>query len=86
MGKLLVVVGLLIAVVGVLVMLGVPLGRLPGDISYRRGNTTFYFPLMTSILVQRAADAAAGVSAAITEADWRSKPTGGSRRWRSSTG
>jgi hypothetical protein len=51
MGKLLVVVGLLIAAAGVLVMLGLPIGRLPGDIYYRRGNTTFYFPLTTSILV-----------------------------------
>ena len=50
MGKLLVIVGLLVAVVGLLVMLGVPIGRLPGDISYRRGNTTFYFPLVTSIV------------------------------------
>jgi hypothetical protein len=49
-GKLLVVVGLLIAVVGVLVMLGVPIGRLPGDITYRRGQTTFYFPIVTSII------------------------------------
>jgi hypothetical protein len=50
-GKGLVVVGLLIAFVGVLVMWGVPLGRLPGDFSYERGNTRFYFPLTTSILV-----------------------------------
>ena len=50
-GKLLVVVGLLIALAGVLVMLGVPLGRLPGDIAYERGNTRFYFPLTTSIVV-----------------------------------
>jgi hypothetical protein len=49
-GKLLVVAGLLIAFVGLLVMLGVPIGRLPGDISYRRGNTTFYFPIVTSIV------------------------------------
>ena len=28
-----------------------PLGRLPGDIVYRGKHTTFYFPLMTSILV-----------------------------------
>jgi hypothetical protein len=28
-----------------------PLGRLPGDIVYRRGNFTFYFPLVTSILL-----------------------------------
>lgn len=35
---------------GLLVHVGVPLGRLPGDISYRRGNFSFYFPLTTSIL------------------------------------
>jgi hypothetical protein len=50
MGKLLVVAGLLIALVGVFIMLGVPIGRLPGDITYRRGQTTFYFPIVTSIL------------------------------------
>jgi hypothetical protein len=49
-GKLLVIAGLLVAFVGLLVMLGVPIGRLPGDVSYRRGNTTFYFPIVTSIL------------------------------------
>jgi hypothetical protein len=51
MGKLLVVIGLVIALAGVLIMMGVPIGRLPGDISYERGNTRFYFPLTTSILV-----------------------------------
>ncbi len=50
MGKLLVIAGLLVAFVGLLVMLGAPIGRLPGDISYRRGNTTFYFPIVTSIV------------------------------------
>jgi hypothetical protein len=50
-GRLLLVVGLVIAGAGVLVMLGVPLGRLPGDVVIRRGNATFYFPLGTSILV-----------------------------------
>jgi hypothetical protein len=50
-GRLLVGIGLLITGIGVLVMLGVPLGRLPGDIVIRRGNGTFYFPLATSILV-----------------------------------
>jgi hypothetical protein len=50
MGKLLVIVGILIAGIGLLVMIGVPIGRLPGDITYRKGNTTFYFPLATSIL------------------------------------
>lgn len=51
MGKALIVLGLVIAGIGMLVSLGVPLGRLPGDITYRRGSFTFYFPLATSILV-----------------------------------
>jgi len=50
LGKLLVVVGLVIAGVGLLVMLGVPVGRLPGDVTVKRGNFTFYFPLATSIV------------------------------------
>ncbi len=50
MGKLLVIVGVIIAGIGLLVMMGLPLGRLPGDIAFRRGNTTFYFPLATSII------------------------------------
>ena len=32
-------------------MLGVPLGRLPGDFSVKRGNFAFYFPLATSIIL-----------------------------------
>jgi hypothetical protein len=51
MGKLIVLIGLGITVVGLLVMLGVPFGRLPGDIAVRRGNFSFYFPLATSIIV-----------------------------------
>jgi hypothetical protein len=51
MGRLLVIVGLVIAAIGLLVMMGLPIGRLPGDLTYRRGNTTFYFPLATSILL-----------------------------------
>lgn len=53
-GKLLVIFGLLIVVVGVLLMLveRVPwIGRLPGDIHIERGNWTFYFPLGTSLLL-----------------------------------
>ena len=51
MGKVLVLVGLLIAGVGALVMLGLPVGRLPGDIVFRRGNVTVYLPVATSILL-----------------------------------
>jgi hypothetical protein len=50
MGKLLVVIGVVIAAAGLLMMIGLPIGRLPGDITYRRGNTTVYFPLATSIV------------------------------------
>jgi hypothetical protein len=51
MGKLLIVLGLVIAGVGLLVQLGLPLGRLPGDIVIRREHSTFYFPIVTSILI-----------------------------------
>jgi hypothetical protein len=51
LGRLLIVLGLAIAGIGLLVTLGLPLGRLPGDIVVRRDNFTFYVPLGTSILV-----------------------------------
>jgi hypothetical protein len=51
MGKLLVIGGLLLAALGALMIAGVPIGRLPGDFVYRRGNATFYFPLVTSIVL-----------------------------------
>ena len=53
-GKVLVALGLLIALAGVVLMLvgRVPwLGRLPGDIHIERGNFSFYFPLVTSLLL-----------------------------------
>jgi Protein of unknown function (DUF2905) len=55
LGKVLIVAGALAFLAGVaFVLLGrahIPLGRLPGDIVYRGKNTTFYFPLATSILI-----------------------------------
>lgn len=51
MGKTLVLVGLLIAGLGLAVMAGLPIGRLPGDFSVRRGHFSFYFPLATSIVL-----------------------------------
>ncbi len=50
MGRMIVVIGLAIAGAGCLVLMGLPLGRLPGDIIYRRGGSTIYIPLATSIL------------------------------------
>jgi hypothetical protein len=55
LGKLLIILGIALAVAGLaLTLLGrthLPLGRLPGDIIYRGKNTTFYFPLATSIVL-----------------------------------
>ena len=53
-GKLLIVLGGITVVVGVLVLLAarIPwLGRLPGDVVVQRGPVTFYFPVVTSIVV-----------------------------------
>ncbi len=55
MGKLLVVFGVVLIVVGALLTLGPKLpwklGRLPGDIIIRRENFTLYFPLVTCLLL-----------------------------------
>ncbi len=55
LGKLLLFFGVILVVAGVVLMvfgrMNIPLGRLPGDIVYRGKNTTFYFPLATSILL-----------------------------------
>ena len=51
LGKTLLLAGLGIAAVGLVIMLGVPLGRLPGDFYVKRGSFSFYFPLATSILL-----------------------------------
>ena len=55
LGRVLVLVGAVAIVAGLaFIFLGranIPLGRLPGDIVYRGKNSTFYFPLATSILV-----------------------------------
>jgi Protein of unknown function (DUF2905) len=54
LGKLLVVAGIVLVVLGVLFQLGgrIPwLGRLPGDITVQREHFSFYFPITTSILL-----------------------------------
>jgi hypothetical protein len=51
MGRLLVLVGLATAGVGLLIMAGVPFGRLPGDLVFRRGTLVAYVPITTSIVV-----------------------------------
>lgn len=55
LGKLLIVFGAVAMIVGVIVVLAgranLPLGRLPGDITYRGKNTVFYFPIATCIVI-----------------------------------
>jgi len=51
MAQLLIGIGLFIAAVGVVMWLGVPIGRLPGDIVIRREGFTFYLPITTCILI-----------------------------------
>ena len=54
LGKFLVVIGFGIAAIGLLIWSGIGrnwLGRLPGDIHYTRGNVSFYFPIVTCVLV-----------------------------------
>jgi hypothetical protein len=53
-GKILIIIGLVIAGIGGLILLGgkIPwIGRLPGDFYYKGKNFTFYFPLATSIII-----------------------------------
>ncbi|MFV9567674.1 DUF2905 domain-containing protein [Thermoanaerobacter mathranii] len=52
-GKMLILMGAILILIGVLFSVGskIGLGRLPGDIVYQKGNFTFYFPLMTSLLL-----------------------------------
>jgi hypothetical protein len=55
LGKLLLVIGAVAIVLGLVLLLAgrlnLPLGRLPGDFVFRGKNSTFYFPLATSILI-----------------------------------
>jgi hypothetical protein len=55
LGRVLVFIGGLLLVLGIVLILAgkvnLPIGRLPGDIVYRGKHTTFYVPLMTSILL-----------------------------------
>jgi hypothetical protein len=55
LGKALLGLGLLLAVIGAVLLLagrfGLPLGRLPGDMAYRGKHVSVYFPLGTSILI-----------------------------------
>ncbi|WLD95429.1 DUF2905 domain-containing protein [Alkalihalobacillus sp. AL-G] len=48
MFKIFIVIGIVFIIIGVI---GSFIGKLPGDIVFKKGNTTFYFPIVTSIVV-----------------------------------
>jgi hypothetical protein len=58
LGKVLLVIGVLLAGAGVLLWSGAKLpfrlGHLPGDIAYHGRNTSFYFPIVTCIVLSLA--------------------------------
>jgi len=47
-GKILIIIGIILIIVGVLWSF---IGKLPGDIVFKKGNTTVYFPIVTSIVI-----------------------------------
>ena len=53
MARFLIIAGVILVLAGLLwpVIAKLGLGRLPGDIVFQRGNTTFYFPIVTSIIL-----------------------------------
>jgi uncharacterized membrane protein YkgB len=54
LGKMLILLGVFIILIGLLLLVGekIPwIGRLPGDIIIRKKNFTFYFPIVTSIII-----------------------------------
>ena len=53
-GKILMTIGVVIFIIGFLMQF-IQIGKLPGDIVFKKGNTTFYFPIMTSIIIKHCA-------------------------------
>ena len=54
MGRVLVIIGVITVIAGLLLWTGLAprwLGRLPGDIRIERGNSAFYFPIVTCIII-----------------------------------
>ena len=51
MARMLIIIGVVLVGVGLLMKLGLPIGRLPGDIVIRRGNGSFYFPIVTCLIL-----------------------------------
>jgi hypothetical protein len=51
MAKVLIIVGAILVATGLAIKAGLPLGRLPGDLVVKSGNSTFYFPIVTCLLI-----------------------------------
>ncbi len=51
MSRVLIVIGIVLVAAGLAMKLGVPLGRLPGDLVFRRGSATFYVPIVTCLAI-----------------------------------
>jgi hypothetical protein len=51
MSRVFIIAGLVLVGIGLLIQFGVPIGRLPGDITIRREHSTFYFPIVTCIVL-----------------------------------
>jgi len=51
MPRAFIILGVILVGIGLLLKAGLPLGKLPGDIVIRRGSGTFYFPIVTCIVV-----------------------------------
>lgn len=71
MGRLLVIVGIVLAVLGLIMMAGSKfsfwgLGRLPGDVAYKGKNFQFYFPIVTCLLLSAAVTLISWVIALLT--------------------
>ena len=71
MGRLLVIVGIVLAVLGLIMMAGsrfsfFGLGRLPGDVAYKGKNFQFYFPIVTCLLLSAAVTLISWVIALLT--------------------
>ena len=53
-GKTLIIIGIILILLGLAIVFGgkiLPLGRLPGDIAFKRGNFTLFFPIVTCIIL-----------------------------------
>ncbi|WP_087971789.1 DUF2905 domain-containing protein [Oceanobacillus rekensis] len=48
MGKLFIILGIVFLIIG---FIWTFIGKIPGDLTFKKGNVTFYFPIMTSIIV-----------------------------------